>query len=308
MDLSLESFQYFFNIIFPSCILVFGVIGGVFGLILFISSRKLSLMGPVIIYRSLFIYDLLTLVQIVVNILVFSLNILVLNSSSIICKVWNFLNYSVSAISPMLLVYISVDKLITIKYPTRRKYLKNKKYQLIFVFFVSFFNFIYYVPSIIGIDLVNYNGSNTCTYISYDFQNIISFMDLFNRAILPFILMTTFSIALILVVIQSRRRVLANGSISEKKTFRKDVKFSISSITFNIFFLIGNLPVSLLLFFPDFINYLFMYTIVFWLFYLCYAVNFYILFITNSIFRQETIKFSRKFLKCENKNLLFSQS
>lgn len=297
MDSSFEKFQYISNITFPILLFTFGVIGDLFGLMIFCSNNKLKTTGPVLVYRALFVFDFLTIIQVTINFLSFGLGIKILTSLPAYCKLFNFINYSFSAISPMLLVYISLDRFISIKYLSRRKYLKNNKIQLIFIFALIVFNFIFYIPTIIGTGIVQYNENETiqCNYINTDYQLIISFMDLFNRAIFPFILMISLSLALIITIFNSRQRV-SQGSISERKTFKKDVKFSISSITLNFVFLLSSLPISLILFFPDYVNvnYYFAYQIFYWLFYLCYAANFYIFFFTNSIFR----KLAFNFLKC----------
>lgn len=291
MDFKIEDFEYIFNIVCPIFLLAFGLIGDLLGSYIFFISDSLSSIGPMIIYRSLFINDLLTIVQIVCYFLSYSLYIPVFSASSITCKLLNFLIYSIPAISPIFLVYISIERFISIGYPTKRKYLQNKRNQLIFVLVVCSYNFIYYIPTITGMDLMVYsaNDSLVCNYKTYEYQTLLSYMDLINRVFLPFLLMTIFSIALIIIIFKSRIRILASGSISEKKTFKKDVKFSISILIFNFIFLLCNLPLSLFLLYPDYLEFPFLYILLCWLLFVSYTINFYVLIFTNSVFRKEAL-------------------
>jgi hypothetical protein len=103
----------------------------------------------------------------------------------------------------MLLVYISADRLVSIKIPNRKKFLRNNKNQFIFISFLSLFVFIYYIPIITGVDLVvyNLNGSlETCYFIDNHYKMTISFMNLIVQVIVPFSLTTITSISLIVII------------------------------------------------------------------------------------------------------------
>ena len=288
--------EFGINVTFPASILILGLIGNSFGFKIFLN-KKISQIGPINVYRFLFLNDILIVIQIIVSYLemVFYFNIT--NTSSLVCKLFFFLNYSLSALSSMFLVYISIERIFLLMHSTKyRKLFKNKKYQNMFIIFAYAYNFIYYIPTIVGLDIseLDFNETFSCTYITYNYQLIISYMDLFNRCILPFGLMISISIVFITLIFKSRRRVIQNGSLTENKKFYKDVKLSVSSILFNIYFLISNLPISIVLFIPDYYNFTFLYSLTFWLFYSGYAFNFYIFFFTNSVFRKQVYSHFKK--------------
>ncbi len=64
----------------------------------------------------------------------------------------------------------------------------------------------------------------------------------------------------------------------------------------NLFFLILILPLEIVIFFLPYYNYD-LFNILYYVFYISYAINFYVLFITNSLFRKV---FLSLFFKMEN--------
>ena len=112
-------------------------------------------------------------------------------------------------------------------------------------------------------------------------------MDLVNRVVIPFVLMTIFTIILIDFIFQSRKRIhQKNYSSKQNRNFQKDIKFAITSIALNVVYVLFNLPVSIFLILPNYYLYL-TYPALLFLFYSSYAVNFYIILITNSLIRNE---------------------
>ena len=129
MDLKF-AFEYFIIYIFPIATLVFGSVGNVLGLIL-CSSKKLKKIGSLNIYRYLFITDGLFLPQILITYLGYSFSSDLTLVSVQLCKIAIYANYFAPAISPWLLVFISFEKFISIKFH-KNKLLKQKKVQNIF--------------------------------------------------------------------------------------------------------------------------------------------------------------------------------
>ena len=112
-------FQFFINFIFPIVVLVFGVFGNLLGFIV-LARKHLKQIGPRHVYIYLFISDICYLVQIIITFLYYTFNIHLSILSVMSCKVFIYFNYAFDAISPWLLVYISVEKLISIGYPHKR--------------------------------------------------------------------------------------------------------------------------------------------------------------------------------------------
>jgi hypothetical protein len=125
-------YEYFVNIILPPLILFFGLFGNIIGLAV-LSRKKLIQIGPVHVYRFLLTIDSVYLVLIIQKYVQFGFNIPFNKISSLICKLSSYFNYSLCSISPMLLVYISIDRFIFIKFSN--KTLRDKHLQVILVYF-----------------------------------------------------------------------------------------------------------------------------------------------------------------------------
>ena len=123
-----------------------------------------------------------------------------------------------------------------------------------------------------------------CFFNNDENQIIIANMDLANFFLLPFFLMLLFSILLISTILKSRNTMNSNNTARENQHSRKDIKLSISLLFMNLLFLLLNLPVEINQFLPFDSD---KYTIVNYIYYISYAVNFYVLLVTNSLFRKE---------------------
>jgi len=202
------------------------------------------------------------------------------------------------AISPWLLVYISAEKFISIAFPTKRFLLKKTKSQIIFFILLCLFNIIYHINLPFSFDLITANNQTICYFINEKSQTIVSFMDLVNFFLLPFILMIIFSSLLIGSFFKSRKRT--NNRLRENKRLTKDIKFSITSLSMNLLFLILNLPIDIIEFLPLY-NRNELYMIFWYIFNISSAVNFYLILLTNSLFRRE---FFSLFFKKKNQKLI----
>ena len=128
--------------------------------------------------------------------------------SSITCQIWNSFSYGLDALSPWSLVYISVEKFISISYPAKRFILSRKRNQIIYLILLILFNFLYHSNVPFNVDLLDYDNITYCSFIDYESQSIISSMDIVNCLLAPFLLMLCFSILLILTIFNSRRNLI----------------------------------------------------------------------------------------------------
>jgi hypothetical protein len=289
----MNSFEYFTYYIFPMLVLVIGLVGNYLGYKTFERPRMLEI-GPRNSYKYLFIMDNVYLVQIIVTYLQLSFNIDFTVSSKALCKLWWYLNYSLDTQSSMLLVYISIDRYVSIKIPSLRFFMRKRNNQLIYFIFIFMFNLLYYLPVSYNFTLKRTNDTLTCNYAYEYSHDLITYMDLGNRVVLPSILIITFSILLGIEVIKSRNRILNNFLKEENEYFFKNISLAITSIWFNIIYIVLQLPItSLISAYMPMNVYIFSY----YLFYLSYSINFYIILISNSLFRKEFILFLKGSIK-----------
>ena len=88
-------------------------------------------------------------------------------------------------------------------------------------------------------------------------------------------------------------------NFQQSSKFKRDLKFSISSILLNIIYLFLNLPRSLFTLFLTQNQPGLFFTIYF--FYLSFAANFYLVLVSNSLFRKEFVLFLKDLFKCFKK-------
>ena len=105
---------------------------------------------------------------------------------------------------------------------------------------------------------------------------ILSYMDLIVRVVIPFGLMVIFTLFLSYSILKSRSRFIVNF-LNRKvtRTYYREIRLALSSIVFNLFYILTQLPISVTVFysinktdlFYNFTYYIFYY------FLLCYAIG-----------------------------------
>lgn len=215
--------------------------------------------------------------------------------SSLNCKLYYLYFFGFDAFSPWSLVYISVEKYIAITYPSRRYLLKKKKSQIIYIVVLFVSNVLYrwfYLPfSVDLIPTINSDNSTTvsCYYLNMEWSDLVNFTDAANCVVVPFLLMTFFSVLLIRSIFLSRRRVQSSNSERDRARNSRDIKFAISLLIMNLMFVLLNLPIQVLLAAPVSASDLYLFIV--YAFYTSYTVNFYIILFTNSLVYREFFAF-----------------
>lgn len=274
-------------------LLLFGVVGSIVGTIL-LSSKRMKKFPARRIYRFLLIIDAVFLTSQIaedtMNILGFRLRFL----SNIICKLYIYYNFAVAPISAWILVFISIDRCITIAFK-RFIFIRKSWFQNLMIFLIFGYNLSFYSPflALIELTVTKINETNetqlsfSCDFTQENLSNVFYLSDLVNSTLIPFLLMFLASIVLIYSIIKSRLNILNLALEQDKKKIIKDIHFAATILVLNLFFFILNLPICLAnYFFIDSIDNLLYYFFIY-LFYLSYCVNFYILAIFNSVFQKE---------------------
>ena len=198
----------------------------------------------------------------------------------------------------MLVVYISVEKLISIKYPAKRFMLRKKDKQLLYLLIIIAFNFILFSPvpffleNKISFSNTTNRTTHVCSFKDNFAQILIQSLFLVNK-IVPFLLMSTCSILLIISVFRLRQRIEQNflssskSHLNESKRFKKDIRLAFTSILMNVIYLILNIPVAVVLITPSLSSDYFWVFSLIYLFYFSFSLNFYLILFSNNLTRKE---------------------
>ena len=275
--------DFFVFYIMPPTILAIGWTGNIAGLVT-LFKRDLSKLGPVLMYRMLFIFDIICLL----NVFTFYLNAFGIKTtlaSQFACKIVNYIPLAILSVTPLISVYISIDRYFTIK-NLSSTWLKKTNTQLTYLAFIIIFEVVIYSPFYIYSDIYQESTNFTnCFFFNSDSSRLLNLsIDLIVRDLLVFSLMITFSILIIIRIVKSRKRVIENYTSSENKTFRKDVRLAISSMLVNIVYISLVFPVFFVTYvFRDSPNVIVVFCYYFYL--SSFGLNFYILLATNSLVR-----------------------
>lgn len=290
--------ELFINYILPLIVLLIGLIGNTLGFGLLLSKRLTNLPTRKLYFYLLFI-DSTYILQIVLNYLENNFKFSLTVQSVAFCKFFSFFNYSFASLSPMLLVYISIDRLISIKFPEHRFILRNNKTQILYLLFIITFNFIYYFPFALVLNVFTRGEYAICSIGNDYFDSVLLIMDLLNRVCVPFTLMSFSSVLLVVTIFKSRTRVFRDYLSKENKLFKRDIKLAITSLSLNVIYMLLNLPITIAEF-MDLNDYTF-YNLNLWLYYLSYAINFFIILISNSLIRSQVLNlFGFRNKSCKN--------
>ena len=269
-------------------LLFLGIFGNIMGIAVF-RRKNMDKISTNQIYRLILFLDAFFLSTQIFEDSALSLGLDLRSLSTLSCKIRYYWNYSIGAVSPWLLVYITIERYVAIKY-TSIKILKQHNFQKLIIVLIFIYNLGIYSPFAILKQVYSAIDNNE-TYYYCDFEDNIQYtimtsLDLINSALLPFFIMFYFSCALIHTILKVRLRIIDMRSKKDKKKLRRDIRFGVSSIALNVFFVILNLPLCVTnIFFPLLDD--FTYNIFIIVFYAIFCINSYILFFFNSIFRNE---------------------
>jgi len=195
-----------------------------------------------------------------------------------------------------------VDRCVCILRPAWRFMLRKRKTQLYWFIGVNVVCIIYYKP--VGVyfkdipTIIDQNNNKTHIKFECGFEDtfslqLISYTDLVIRVLIPFFLMIFSSLTLMYALFNARLRIVSNFLAEENQTFSKEFRLSLTSICLNLIYIVTQLPVSITVFGSQFYSN-FYYEWSAYLFYMSYALNFYIILATNSVFRSGFVKLFSK--------------
>ena len=245
----------------PSLIFVLGVVGNLFGLLLLERKQMKQKGGPIIIYRILFIIDTIYLLDVIrLNFDFYDLKLLSLSKDW--CKSYIYLHNVISSIPPMLLVYISIERFVSIRNPHKIDMFRKRSFQFTYFFQIVLFSLILYMPIIYSFELPI--DDKLCK---------------FNKSTGLFLMR---SISLVLLILATC--VLLIQMLS------KAIKDNLSSLILNLVYLALNLPFFIVYFNfnnSEYDKVAYQMIVAVNLYLTSFASKFYLILISNRLFRQE---------------------
>ena len=279
-------------------VILIGLPANIFAFVLY-SKQQFKKMSFSIYFRALLINDSVTLLLGDLPMFLrikFAINIRTLSLEA--CRLFYLIPYAVPATSAWLIVIISIDRLVSIKMPQRFLFRKKTSFQILACLGTFVYNILLYTQLDFSYLVFSFSYDNNtslnetvivCQGISDD---VLSWLDLFNSTVVPFLFMLVITLITLKHIFDSRKKAMAHQSNSTTVSANttnissKDRFFATTSIFLNIFFFITNIPIGVYPFISNFnpsTNYIISNFSLF-IYYLNFASTFFISYFTNSIF------------------------
>jgi hypothetical protein len=280
-------------------VVIFGVLGNVLAFVV-CSRSKLAKTIFSTYYRFLVSIDTFTLIfhdlrELIQN----ETGLYVSTVSDDLCRLVKITEYIIPATSGWILVAISLDRLISIKFPTRFGFRKKRSFQMGLCFILTAKDFLLYSQAFFS-GVITYTFDNStrnqtekfCQPKSVDFR-VLSWIDLFNMSIIPFLLMLACSALMIAYLIETRRNISTSNVTNPSERKKRDRKFALNAIGINLIFICTNLPLAVMFLFSNYFEFelelskAYLYRVLLLLAYVNFSSTFYVNVAVNSIFREE---------------------
>jgi hypothetical protein len=286
-----------------------GLVGNTLNMIIYSRKTFNTKATPIGLYfRFLSLFDLVSVVQFVPYFLLDMYDIDVKAYSDLACKTAMFLLFLPLSVSVWLEATISIDRMFFLTRPYRFLFLKRRTFQFSVLSFIILANTLLYSPFIGNFKLIDTNQtlnassqvdgltlSRVCVMQNTRSKLTITWIDLINFFILPFILML-FSSVSILAKLYKTRENLCRTQNTMSKSRRRDIRdrqFAVSSILLNVIYIVCVVPITVInLIRVWFQNELTgaVFVVALHLIFIKFAVSFFVYTAVNSNFRAQLVK------------------
>jgi hypothetical protein len=292
------------------------LIGVLANLIAFLVCSSSSLRNTVfsVYFRFIATIDTLTLLfnSFLQKFLAAMFEIKIYNMSNDYCRLNKIISYALTSTSSWILVAISVDRYLRIAFPIRFLFRKKRSLQLFVCILLLLKDLIFYSQLYMSFVQTTYSYDNTtnqsleeitrCEVIN---ANVLYWLDLFNSALIPGLLMLICTVMILKCLHDSKKiNITSNGnekSISYSISNRQQ-KFAFTACILNLIFFVTNFPITVYDLYTDYYYVdATLKKMLFSFFFLIYYVNFgsvfFINFTVNSNFRKAFFSF------CQNSGI-----
>lgn len=279
---------------------LFGIVGSVLMLTVY-STKNLRRLTVSVYFRAMSITNLWVNFDSVWQLTEFLLDINTITMSNFSCKTLKFLSYISNALSAWFLVAVSIDRFFTIFNTIRFQIIKKTKFAIGVVIGICVCNLLIYSQLFftIRIDVLQISRNNSLNVCHEKVGLSFRILDMMISAALPFLFMLFTSIAIMVGIFRTRRRIniTRQGNAQQRLTQLRDIKFSVTIVSLNVTFLLWNAPRPVFLFVQyikllSYVNVsnLIIMAIIFLFFQnLFFAITFYEQVLTNKIVRKTLI-------------------
>ena len=267
---------------------IIGILGNIISFVVF--ARKTFRKNPVSIYCcALALFDVISLsFSSVMDFYYILYNNFIRSNSDAICASFGYGYFAFSSIPSWILVAFSIERTLNLKKVTNAKKKLAVHFSIVLAIILS--HLLLYIEIPIYLRLFPRKVNNitlyACEPTTLSFGNAMNVVYNIESSALPFLIMIISSLITIKMLRDSRRQVEMMGSVAEKRKSR-DRKFAITSITFNVLFIVLKMPYLVCISIGFYyVNY-YVYQVSYAMFFLNFSINFFVHFFSNSIFRKE---------------------
>ena len=279
--------------------------GSVTSFIIF--SRKAFKKSSIGIYcRSLAIFDLYVIYDCAIGTLMM---LKVIISTDILCKIQYYISTGFSSMPGWVLVFFSFDQLIIVSRTERFKFFNKRWFRYSIIIGIFIIQCVIYAPALFLTGLRFYSIGNNLTSTSCDSLSLIMpIIYLIESCLIPFGLIIFSTTLIVRILIKSRQKISANLQLTAQMARRnQEYKFAFNSVVLNVLFIVLTFPLLVSYILP--VNKTLVFTLVqkflYDLFYLNFALHFWVHLASNSVFRNEILKVLR-IKRANNNNTRFS--
>lgn len=205
-------------------------------------------MGLLCMLQSIVDFVLLLLLLFVLrpNPLVFAENLFIKNNAA--CKLLTFIRRFISHISCNLTIILTFDRFVAVCFQIKYRFMQNRKILLTIISVSTLVVFIGNFPNLLF--YVSYSGSSVSCTTSSSALVAASVTAVFFRAYFPL-----FTMGVMNFLIIRKMRKSSRVSLRQTAESRKENSFTMAVISYDVFFFITSLPVSIFLVINDVYDY-----------------------------------------------------
>ena len=264
------------------------ILGSLLSFIIF--SRKSFEKSSIAVYcKALAVFDLFIIFNLVFGLVEIITTIYLPLDHDFLCRLINFVTIGISPIPGWILVAFSFDQLIIVSRTERFQFFKKRWFQYSLILGIAIFHCAIYSPAWILSGVVQVSDQNGTISLCLSDSIPMSILYLVESSIVPIVFIVISTGLIIRALIKSRKKISSSDSATTTRKHRiRDFKFAMNSIILNTLFVVVIIPLFFSFILPlDYPTFNMLNSVAFTLFYMNFALHFWVHLSFNSVFRRE---------------------